>query len=357
MIHRLVVHEIIKEQHSDTVGHNFATRLLDARDNLAAESLELIQKGFREDKRVVGNFLDDTQIASPFKGLAKTYLAIHSDQESTPQKKDEAFFDFTKKSTEALSGKMKKERLATGGHLLFVHFESGHGEFLFIILMSTKYAPSIKDLQFVKINFTDYSKFKHAGKVRFTDFAENNKGTLSYLSSKESADYFEEFLGGNRAQDPRKDSDNLVSGIKEFAHKEYPDDETERTNFHLSCYAYITQQERAKKPVSLDALCNHAFPGEPSKLKTHLSSDEYKLSSEFTTQPSRTKRLISFSFNANGLRLEWNKHLWKGKIKPSEDGKSLIIQDLPTSFWKQFEEESNAIGSQNAVTLTVDDAT
>ncbi len=333
MLNRLIAHRIIKEQHTNEAGLFLRATVLPAESELAAGLLAQLREAFQKRNPVAGIFESTGGTSSRFQQLVI----------GSPGKRDEgAFITLTKQATQLLRDEMRRESLATGGYLVFAEYTAAAEPFLLIALLSTTAKPGFDEsLNLVATKMPDLDHLRHGVRVRLSAVKDNADGVVQFVSQRIAgvSDYFAKFIGCKEIVRPDVQGRHLHTALVSWTTSNKMS-EQHRNEFMEKAYAHWKECRREGNAMTLTALANALSPKDPSPLLQHLGKEEHHLAGEFSPPPpSVMKRFVRFAFNAQGLKLEFDRNEWENRVQLNARMRTLTIRDVPDELIAAFNEK------------------
>jgi len=161
--------------------------------------------------KAYGLFQSDS-IAYPFSSLLGRYL----DDENT-------FVDFTKDAMSLFKSKIDPANLATGGYVLYIHYNANEKDYLMIVMLNDKSGVSINDhtLDVLSSTHLDLDHLHLAARldIKLWQSGQSEK-YISFVKGRKSGEsisnYFREFLGCTDYTDSKEQTQVLLKVIDNY---------------------------------------------------------------------------------------------------------------------------------------------
>ena len=328
---RLIAHQISKQQHRTEVETSLRDQLLPANE-LSLGLINQLRTAIGTKNPVAGRFTRHADTQPAFEQRLRRYLSGIT---------DEAFIAFTRDATALLAREMADEQLATGGYVVFAEYEQADESYIVVVLLSTRAQPSFDDqLNLVASVTLDIEHLRHAGRIRQQGVDGNEDGVVHVLSRRGEnvSDYFRLFLGCEDLTDSAAQGNLLFTAIRGLGSSGTVD--TDAQELMRRTYSYWQDCRGKGAPMTLSGLANVLNPSAPAPVLDYLAHEDRRLSGEFPAPaPSVMKRFVTFAFSKGGLRIEFDRNSWLGKI--SVRGRSLTIREAPQELINQITEEKD----------------
>lgn len=329
-----VVHRLEKDRYSKSTV-NLRESILEVSEPLENLLAEIRKVYNNKTGKSYGRFQSDVSVY-PF----SSYLTKHLDDEFS-------FIEFTKKAMNLFKNKIDVANLATGGYVLFIHYEN----YLMVVMLNDKSGISIdeKTLEVLDASHLDLEKLHLAARIDLDSW--NNSDSQKYLSfvkgrkSSESVSlYFREFLGCTDYTDPKEQTQILLKVVDDFCNYKNYDNE-DRQNYRQLVFDYCDDKRKAKQPVYLEDLSHHLNEEEPNEFLQFANSEEYSLNTGFELHHDTLQRLKRYIGKDNKLSIKFEAELLGDRIIYNSNEKSLLINKLPADLENQLDElyESSSI--------------
>jgi nucleoid-associated protein len=332
MLRRLIAHQILKEPHTNTAQLHLREDVLPVGTDLTASLLEQLRDSFVRRNPISGRFKSTGGTQPRFQQLLLRYLQAAEDT---------TFIAFTREAMQVLADEMSRQQLATGGYVIFAEYDANNTPFLLTAILSTLAKPTFdENLNLVASTTLDLDHLRHGARTRLEAVEENDDGVVHFISYRTVgvSEYFLDFIGCEAVARPEVQANRLYSGLNTWA-QERELDESQKLDLLARAYSHWELCRREQRPITLTALANATAPDDPQGLLTHLSQEDLGLAGEFSPPPpSSMRRFVRFSFNANGLRLEFDRNQWENRIIINRQKRTLTIRNIPETLITAFDE-------------------
>ena len=332
MLRRLIAHQIIKQPHTNTAQLHLREDVLPIGSELTANLLEQLRESFLRRNPISGRFRSTGGTQPRFQQLLLRYLAAADDR---------TFISFTREAMEVLRGEMSRQQLATGGYVIFAEYDANNTPFLLTAILSTLAQPTFdENLNLVASTTLDLDHLRHGARTRLETVEENNDGVIHFISYRTAgvSEYFLDFIGCEAVARPDVQANRLYSAINSWA-QERELEENQKLDLLARVHSHWQECRREQRPMTLTALANAMSPDDPQPLLTHLGQEDIGLAGEFSPPPpSSMRRFVRFSFNANGLKLEFDRNEWENRITINHQRRTLTIRNIPETLITAFDE-------------------
>jgi nucleoid-associated protein len=323
MLNKLIAHRINKEQHKNEADLYLRPKILPTVSKLASDLLVQLREAFQKRNPIAGAFESTGGTQSRFQQLVLGYL---------DRQGEGAFIELTKLATQLLCDEMKRESLASGGAVVFAEYTSGTDPFILIALLSTTAKPRFDDsMNLVAAKMPDLDHLRHGVRVRLNAVRDNSDGVVQFISQRVEgvSDYFVDFIGCEAIIRPEAQGRHLPTALGAWAASNELSD-TQRNELMAKAHGQWKECRQAGTQMTLTALANVLNPNDPDLLLQFLGNEEHQLAGEFSPPPpSIMKRFIRFAFNAEGLKLEFDRNQWENRVEVDAARRTLTIRDVP----------------------------
>lgn len=326
MLKRLIAHLISKEARSKLVDVWFRDKPLPVESELAQGFLGQLRNAFQRRNPVGGAFRTTGGTMPPFQQLLLRYL---------DERSEAAFVSFSTNATSVLKETMGRELLARGGYIVFAEYEINAESFLLVALLNTTAKPSFDNsLNLIASTSLDLDHLRHAARINIGRVRDADAGALLFVSERTAgvSAYFVDFVGCEEQARPDTQGKMLYSALQSWAQAAQFSTE-ERGEMMAKAFEHWNECRKQGRSMTLSAIANRLSPDSPEKLLQHLGSESYQLEGEFPPPPPNVmKRFIRFSFNAEGIKLEFDRNEWENRISVDRRKKTLTIARIPEAL-------------------------
>jgi nucleoid-associated protein len=326
MLRRLIAHEIIKEQHTNIARLHLRDDVLPVGSDLSASLLEQLRESFVRRNPISGRFRTTGGTQPRFQQLLLRYLTSANDRN---------FIDFTREAMQVLRDEMSRQQLATGGYVIFAEYDANNTPFLLTAILSTLAQPTFdENLNLIASTTLDLDHLRHGARTRLEAVQENHDGVVHFISYRTAgvSEYFLDFIGCEAVARPEVQANILYSAINSWA-QEREMAEDQKLDLLARAHTHWEDCRREQRPMTLTGLANAMSPEDPQPLLAHLGQDDLGLAGDFSPPPpSSMRRFVRFSFNANGLKIEFDRNQWENRISINHQRRTLTIRNIPDTL-------------------------
>ena len=275
-------------------------------------------------------------------GIFKNDISIYPFSDFLRQQIDDEleFIEFTKKAMSLFKSKIDIANLATGGYVLFIHYEN----YLMVVMLNDKSGVTIDDktLEVLDTNHLDLEKLHLAARIDLESWnLKDSQKYLSFVKGRNSSDsvslYFREFLGCTDYTDPKEQTQILLKVVDEFcSNKGYDNDE--KQNYRQRVFDYCEKKRKQREPIYLEDLSHILDEENPDEFLQFANSEEYGLNSGFEPHRDTLQRLKRYVGEDTKLTIKFEAELLGKRIIYNSNDKSLLINKLPASLENQLDE-------------------
>lgn len=350
-IHHTVIHGFSKAQHdvdvTEVVKKNV---LLNARLPAVESLVDGVAKllGKRSNAQVWGRF---NEVAR--EGLFARHFSEFA-QHTGPTE----FLSLTHVAVDELVRAAKRERLATGGHILFSLYADDAGITRLVVAMIKQKGGIQLDANYVPVGITaiDMGKLYQAAHIHLPDYLAFNelageeiphseKNYLSFLSSRDAGEasaYFISALGCELRVSPTRSTERVFEATNEFFASQ-PDLSIYRKDASEQLAKYLQDQLSSGSPADLEGICHvlqAIVPPQHAVLTAGLmeffNSDKYQIPAEFHVHKGILTKHVKVSLESESMKLKFTRSIigtdQNAQVYYNQQNKSLLIKDLPASF-------------------------
>jgi nucleoid-associated protein len=334
MLRRLIAHQIIKDQGTNIAELHLREEVLPIDSDLSGTLLEQLQDSFQRGNPAAGVFKSTGDTQSRFQQELLRYLQVDDEP---------AFVALTTEAMGILKDAAVREPFSSGGYVVFAEYESSTVTFLLVALLSTTAKPSFdENLNLVRSVALDLDHLRHGARVRLDGVEENTDGVVQFFSQRRDgvSEYFIEFIGCEAIAKSEVQGRRLYAALDGWARAKQLDDQSKRELMGRA-HSHWTDCRREGQPMTLTGIANALNPADPDPLLRHLGGAEYDLAGEFSPPPTVImKRFVRFTFNAQGLKLEFDRNQWENRIRVNHQRRTLTISDVPDELIAAIDERA-----------------
>lgn len=281
-----------------------------------------------------GYFQEDSQ-SYPFKGWLEAYLVQSQD-----------FPAFTTQAVQHLQALMEQSNLATGGHVLFAHYQQGMTEYLIIALLHQTQGIGISEsLELVTGEHLDLSQLHLAARINLSEW-HNNAQSKQYISfikgrnGRKVSDYFRDFIGCQEGVDAPTETQTLLKAFSDYVDSsDLPEQQVREKTEALMDYA--STQARLGQPISLEELSEVLDEEQPRGFYQHIRNSDYGLAPEIPADKRTLSQFRRISGRADGLSISFEAHLLGSQVEYDDSREVLIIRQLPSQLREQLKKRKS----------------
>ncbi|WP_293652905.1 nucleoid-associated protein [Thiolapillus sp.] len=323
-----IAHKIIKAQHAEGT--------LQLRDSTLPPSNSL------------DRLIDEIHAAYK-KRAGKSHGAFEPDEQNYPtaanlrehfQQQAADFVATSHALMQTLLVKANQENLATGGSVLMAHVTNGESQWFIVTILTDKVSAAIDDnLNLVDSVHLDLTSMRFAGRVDITRWLDGEERYVSFLqgASRDVSDYFQRFLGCTHPKTIRKETIRLVEAVRNAVNRLEATDE-QRETARLQIYQYLDACAKNGDLLSIDSLCNRAWPDNPDALREPLTDPDSGISDGFVPHKTALRGLVRFEGKGPHWQVKFEREaVTEGNIKLDADSKEITIKNVPDDVIASFQ--------------------
>lgn len=359
-IHKVVIHELIKEQHSPIQPSNLRVQVLDPSNQIVLKLVDGLTDlyGSRYNSAHYGTF----RTGAGQGNFSREFIS-YSRIESPSNNK---FMDLSRVGMNELFAKAEMSSASSGGYILFVDYSSTQGRYFMIAMIKQKEGIRLsQNLEPEELTELDLNRLYQAAKISFAKLSSyaaaspEDKQDINYLSfvspstSKTAAGYFVTALGCAPGAASARATDTLYKESVGFFRK------NESLKRHLPAFkedllSYLTRKEKLGESARLSEVEELARPYMPAEqpgqademanaFVSLLNSDEHAVPAEFPVNKTILKKYTHITYSSDNWDLKFERHAVGENdaaeiIYDRENGR-LTIKNLPEKMIEKINEE------------------
>lgn len=323
-IHKVVVHELKKEQHKDIQDSNFRDTVLDPANPAVIKLLDGVTEiyGTRHNSAHYGTFVNG-EGRGAFPDNFEIYKAFEDPT-------DEQFMALSLVGMRRLYEKASGSKAATGGYILFADYENPQGRyFLTAMIKKTPGLTLTARLEPEELEQLDLRRLHQAARISFSRLSDyeaaepDAKAELNYLSfisstnTKSASGYFVTALGCAPGAAAVRATDNLLSESKRFF-RENEDLKPKREEFVNALYEYLDGKEKDGESVKLSEVGHVVTRHIPDSVAdradeivetymARMNSEEVAIPVEFPVSRTALNKHTRITAKGNGWKFSFEK--------------------------------------------------
>jgi len=280
--------------------------------------------------------------AYPLSGWLKDYLDGGRD-----------FASFSHEAVEHLQRLMEESNLATGGHVLFAHYQHGMTDYLTIALLHHNEGVAVSEaLDVETAKYLDVSQLHLAARINLSEWRNNSQSRqyISCLKGKQglrASEYFRDFIGCQEGIDAPSETRTLLKAFSDFVESEdlAEDQAREKT---AALVDYATAQARLGEAITLEELSSLLDEERPKSFADFIRNKDYGMSAEFPPDKRTLNQFRRFTGRTEGLSISFESHLLGSKVEFDQARDMLIIRNLPTQLTDQLKRAASSASTPAA---------
>jgi nucleoid-associated protein len=230
---------------------------------------------------------------------------------------------------------------ATGGHVLFAHFQNDGQAYLLVAIINDRLGALLnEDLDIHDVRHLDLDGFRFAGRVNMSAWIAGAERYIGFLKGKgDVADYFKEFLGCDTIVQDRADTATLIGILRGFAEKS-KDLVKDKDAFLERAFKICERHIRENTPLDFEAFANELLPDSPSDLAGALGDPDVALGDGFVPDKRALRALVKFKVKTDLWSMEFDRRaIAQGKIVYDPDKKTITINELPDDLIQELDRD------------------
>lgn len=359
-INKVVIHELIKEQHQQIQPSNLRPTVLDPANTIVLKLVHSITAlyGTRNNSAHYGTFrTGDGSGTFPESFITYTHALPPNDAQ---------FMALTQVAMNELYRKAESIHASSGGYILFADYSNTQSRFFIIAMIKQKEGIRLSaGLEPEELIELDMSHLHQAARINFGKLSaylaapETERQDLSYLSfvspsaGKTAAGYFVTALGCAPGAASARATDTLVKESTAF----FRNNEVLnpfRKRFKDNLIEYLARKEESGESVKLSEVEEIARPfmpageaGQADELASvfiaHLNSEEHAVPIEFPVNKAALRRHTHISYSADNWDLKFERLALgdtdAAQIYYDRLNNRITIRDLPDKLIAKISEE------------------
>ncbi|MBB5276912.1 nucleoid-associated protein [Rhizobium rosettiformans] len=277
-----------------------------------------------------GKFSDDT-VNFP----AQTFIS------NFVQSDFQGFEALTKGLMTVLLAQARRKSGATGGHVLFAHFEKDKQLYLLVAIINDRLGALLnEDMDISDVRHLDLDGFRFAGRVNISAWTSGADRYIGFLKGKgDVAEYFKEFLGCDTTVQDRVDTTALINVLRDFA-EQRKDLVTDKDAFLQRAFDICQRHIRENAPLDFESFANEMLPDDPSKLSGALGDPDVALGDGFVPDKRALNALVKFRVKTDLWSMEFDRRaIAQGKIVYDPHKKTITIKELPQDLIQELDRD------------------
>jgi len=359
-INKVVIHELVKEQHKSIQKSNLRETVLDESSDIVLKLVTgvALLYGRRNHRAHYGVFREDEN-RGIFPDSFEGYAPIEKPN-------DTEFLDITRVAMKALYGKAESTTPASGGYILFADYKEEEKRYFLTAMIKQKEGLRLsKDLDLEELISLDLSKLHQAARINFLKLAsflkaqEHEKMDLSYLSfisplmGQAAAGYFVTALGCAPGTTPSQATDTLIlESVKFFREKD--DLKENRFDFKRDLLLYIkdcVDYDKSIKLSQVEQIARNYIPADDEDIANQiaddfiafLNSEECSVPVEFPPNKRTFAKYTHIKSKADNWEFKFERQALGKKptdeIYYDEDDNRVIINNIPEKTIEMIKQE------------------
>lgn len=251
------------------------------------------------------------------------------------------FATVTEKLMRTLAVQARRKPGATGGHVLFAHFEKDSQAFLLVAIINDKLSAALtKTFDINEVEHLDVDGFRFAGRINITAWLASAERYVGFLKGKgDVAEYFKEFLGCDTTVQDLEDTRTLVRVLNDFSDpgKGHVKD---RQMFLQKAFEICERHVRNDEPLDFESFSNELFPENPKELAKSLGDPDMALGDGFVPKKRALWPMVKFTAKTPLWSMEFDRRaLHDGKVVYNAEKKTLTFNQLPGDLIERLDRD------------------
>lgn len=250
------------------------------------------------------------------------------------------FLIFSRPAAEHLARLLDESPIATGGHVLFAHYQQGMTDYLLIALLQHATGAAIPEsLEPAPARYLDLGQLHMAARINLSEWR-NNPESKQYVSllapaARRVRSTWADFLGFAQGVDAPSETRTLLKAFSDFVEgADLAEDQAREKTTELTAYAM--NQARIGAPISLEELSALLDEEQPRAFFDHIRNSDYGMAPEFPADKRTLNQFRRFTGRTEGLSISFEAHLLGSGVEFDEDAGTLTIRNVPNQLRQQL---------------------
>lgn len=328
----IVIHQVIKEQHTIGCGMKLADKLIASTDREKLLVYNIKESYYKKSSPTYGIFGDgDTK----FKDLLTQYINNNL-----------LFLDFSKKATEHYKTRLSQISPATGGHIIYVHFDNGTKEYLLVLTTNNKdgFAIDENNLTIKNVKNLDLSNIDVACLINLTkwkDIKDNpdseSKTYLSFVKgNKGISQYFMSFIDCNDNTTNKESTKRLVKTLDKYCKEKYTL-RTTQIQKKNQIFDYCLKCIKEKKEIQLSAISALIDNENPNDFKEYAANEDNCVNEIISGDKTQLRKMKFTYYKSEELTIIFDNAQLNNSVFYDKTKKQLTFKNLPKSLLEELE--------------------
>lgn len=268
--------------------------------------------------------------AYPFSGWLGSYLDGK-----------QSFIDFTREAAEHLTKLLEESNLATGGHVLFSHYQRGMTEYLTIAVLQQAEVQALgPNLEVITTRYLDTGYITQAARINLSVWRNNPKSRqyISYFKGakgRKSSEQFRDFIGCQEGVDGPGETRTLLKAFSDYIEREDVAEVVAREKT-AALLDYASAQGKLGEPVTLAELSELLDEDRPQNFAEFIRAGDYGLPREIPADKRTLNQFKRFTCSVEGLSISFEAHMLGKRVEFDQDASTLTIKGVPPALAKQL---------------------
>lgn len=317
-----ILHHIEKEQLKKEATLQSRDNLLPKSDSLSRLA-DSIHKRYSEKYVLHGSFIDNPEIHR-FPVLLDQYL-----------KGEKTLVEFSKLSSELISGEMAKKTMTTSSFAKFLRYKSKGKDWLLVLMLKTSAQTGInlKTLDLDDSYVFDLQHLHEAARIDIGKLQKDEKPYLTFVKPRSGKDdpseFFRDALSCTDLSEPKQNTNAVIDALDSYAEAQSWES-ARRQEARKALYEHCAKKRKDNEPVVLEALSAIIDDQNPKSFWEHVAENDFKVDSTFDPHPATYKKLHRMSHRFSNINLSFDiEDLTSGNIDLTDVEGEIIIKNVP----------------------------
>lgn len=297
--------------------------------------------------------LTDVFQAKPSKGYARFLTAeddVDAEQLSGFADKlgqwyteQDRYIEFSQEAAQLLLGQFQHYGIVEPGFMLLSQYTDRGQSFLVVAYLPSRDGVTIApDLSVDRSSQLDLGKVQLAAVINLTEWQEepDSQSYITFIKGRvgrKVSDFFLDFLGCAEGLNAKKQSQQLVNTLQDYAKAEGLDEQQTR-DLRQSAYTLCDEQWQQNEPIRVPDLSEQLqqqVPAARSFADFHESQGS-ELAQEFPADRTSLRKLVKFQGQGGGLSLGFDQSMLGERVRYDADTDTLTITGTPPNLREQL---------------------
>ncbi|WP_297334775.1 nucleoid-associated protein, partial [Flavobacterium sp.] len=289
---------------------------------------------YKKSNPIYGVF-DDNRITFPYQSILDEYF-----------QNTISFLEYSVLSMRHLLGTIDRVSPATGGYVVFAHYELNEDDdpnideaepYTMVVMLNDKIIYNVNNsLTLDELFGLDIEKIDVANLVNYNRWVSNEETYLSFARGrKDVSNYFRTFIGCTDQRSSYDSSKLLKKAVLDYLGTLDIDDDR-KEEIRNSIFTYCISQTNSNQDISLDHVSSIIDNDNPERFSQFAAGENYRVSSSIKGNKKALKDLKYYVYKSKKLRLEFDSALVNDQIFYNSEDNTITITDVPDELQEQL---------------------